>query len=472
MKIRAFLAALCFVATSAFAQVEFKQGRVWIEGERQDETVWIRSCFKHPAYLSYHFTGQGGGPFYNLGTARAFVDHQQSLGFQGCRVLMEMKGWRDCENGQTDDGKPACMFGGEPRDQGMWNVEQLRNGGRPTEMHGVARNALEWYFQTSEETGFIFEVVIIATLKHNDVDVGQQTHVVRQTLAEGYRLQKKYPRARIVMNAINEWNAHSRWTLAEVNMLAVRADRWKHPNGQTAVGCSAPPPYEAEQWPCGPLIVDGGGGNTFEFDVGPEAGKFDLGAVHPDRGEGWERFPTQAQQQRLVIDSRGQPWGITEFMYLCEPGEEARRARGNQNCGNWYGIGGWTVDTEKYAANLAHLKAIKAPYVVVHDECGVGSILGWPVADCWVDRWARANLPNAGPPPEPPEPTPTAVYYDRLIEFGYMTVLGRSTANDPAALETYNPWFRDCIADPARSCVTPFLDVLARSQEFQEKNTR
>ena len=472
-----FVAVAALVPSSpVFAQIEFKQGRVWVDGERRDDTVWMRSCFKHANYLSYHFTGNGGGPFYSLGTARAFVDYQRSLGIEGCRVLLESAGWADSERGQPDNGKPATMFGGESRDKGTWNVEQLRNGGRPTQMHGVARNSLEWYYSTSEETGFIFEVVIIATLKHDDVDVGTQTHVVRQTLAEARVLQGRYPRAKVVLSAINEWNAHSAWTIQQVNMLAVRAARCKHPDGRTEVVNECSPGFEPEQFPGAPLIVDGGGGNTFSFDVGAEPGKFRLGAVHPDRGDGWEKFPTPTQQATLVRDSRGQPWAITEFMYLCEPGEAARTGRG-ATCRDWYGVGGWTTDTAKYASMLAHLGEIKAPYVVLHDECGVGSILGWPVADCWLDRWSRENLPGAhdppvDPPPDvPPVPPPTAMlYYDEIIELGYQTILRRPA--DPEGLDVYNKWFRECYADEERICYSPFVDVLARSDEYMSNNTR
>ncbi len=155
---------------AARAQVDFRDGRVWINDERQDRTVWLRSCFKLPNHLTYTFTGQGG-EHWGVDSANAWVDEQRELGFDGCRVLLGAAGWSECESGaQANDGTPNnCMWGSEPVDKGAWDVEALRNGGRPTEMHGVARESLRWLFAKSQETGFIFEVVIIATLKHDDV---------------------------------------------------------------------------------------------------------------------------------------------------------------------------------------------------------------------------------------------------------------------------------------------------------------
>lgn len=456
------------IAATAFAQVELKDGRVWLNGVRRDDTVWVRSCFKNAAPVTYHFAGRGGGR-YGLGSARAWIDEQQALGFDGCRVLLETEGWSACESGaQVDDGKPDnCMFGSEPRDQGFWDVEALRRGGRPTSMHGVGKQTLRWYFETSQETGFLFELVIIATLKHNDVDVGQQTHVVRQTLAEAYRLQKEFPQANILMSAINEWDAHSEWKLGGpdgVNMLAVRADRWKHPDGRTVVGCSAPAGFEPEQWPCGPLIVDGGGGNTFDYDVGPEPGKFDMGAVHPDRGEGWENFPTPDQKQQLVVDSRGQPWGVTEFMYL------------RDTCGGLpdsaYGRGGWTKDWTKYERSLESLIAANAPYVVIHDEKGVQSVVGWPCERTKVDLWAIEHLAGEPPPPPLPPPAPSLIY-DPIIDGTYRLVLARPA--DPSGIGVYNTWMRVCLNDEGRTlpeCIDALETVLFESEEYRARFTR
>lgn len=462
-RILALVLGLAFsVSSLAVGQVELKQGRVWLNGVRRDDTVWVRSCFKLANHLTYHWTGQGGR--YGLGSARAWVDEQQGLGFDGCRVLLETEGWSECELGaQADDGVPQnCMFGSEPVDKGFWNVDALRTGGRPTSMHGVGKNAMRWFFETSQETGFLFELVIVATLKHNDVPQAQQTHVIRQTLAEAYRLQQEFPRANVLMSGINEYNAHAPgWSVAKLNLVAQRADRWKHPDGRTHIGCTAPAGFESEQWPCGPLIADPGGSNTFEYDVGPEPGKLDAGAIHPERDDNWFRFPNPSQKVRLVTDSRGQPWIFTESMFLVEL-EDIERAR------RWYPGEGdrWTTSWPKYSAFLAHVEAQGIPYFCVHDEKGVETVVGWPRAETRVDRWAREHLGGSLPPP-PPEP---AIYYDNMIEFGYLVVLTRTA--DPVGLEIYNSWFRECYDAPERDCMTPFLDVLARSNEYREKNTR
>lgn len=387
------------VARPTTAQVEFSTDGVRVRGELV-ETVWLRSCFKLTNHLTYHYAGRGDG-FYGRGSFRAFADEQRALGFMGCRVLLENAGWEPCDE---EDGTPEnCMFGSEPRDQGAWDVEALRRGGRPTAMHGIARNVLEELFAYSEETGFIFEVVVIATLKHDDVEVGQQTHVVRQTLAEGYRLQRKYPRANIVMSTINEWNANARpqWTLGEVNMLATRADRCKRPDGTTVIAHTCPPGFEPEQWPNGPLIVDGGGGNTFDFDVGPEPGKYDLGAVHPTRDDDWREFPTDAQVAQLERDSRGMPWGVTEYMYLRYEGGLPDSA---------YRKGGWTRDCAGVIGVAERAAAKGAAWIVIHDEKGVESVVGWPRPETCIDRWAREHLAGElpRPPPPPPQPPPPA----------------------------------------------------------------
>lgn len=456
---------LALVTSPALAQVEFKDGRVWIHGERQDRTVWLRSCFKIANHLSYQFTGQGGGNW-GVHSANAWVDEQISLGFDGCRVLLETAGWSKCETGaNVENGKPEqCMWGSEPTDQGTWNVDRLRRGGRPTEMHPVAKRSLRWFFEKSQATGFIFELVVIATLKHDDVDQGQQTHVIRQTLSEAYKLQAEFPRANIVMSAINEFNAHAPgWSVAKLNLVAVRADRWKHPDGRTVVGCSAPPGFEAEQWPCGPFIADGGGSNTFDFDVGPEPGKLDLGALHPERDENWFRFPSAGQKAGIVTDSRTQPWAFTESMFLVEI-EDIERGR------RWYPGHGdrWTTSWSFYEQFLNHVEAVDIPWMCIHDEKGAGTVVGFPRQETRVDKWAREHLGGTALPPPPP---PTGlIYYDVLIAFGYESVLLRAPGQP--GLDAYNPWFRDCYADDSRECMNPFLDVLARSDEYENKNKR
>lgn len=460
------LFALLLLASTASAQIELKDGRVWINGTRRDDTVWFRSCFKLANHLTYHWSGQGGGPW-GLGSARAWVDEQRALGFDGCRVFLETEGWSECETGAAaNDGMPdGCMFGSEPVDKGFWDVDALRSGGRPVAMHDVGRQALRWFFETSQETGFGFELVAIATQKHNSVTQEQQTHVIRQTLAEAYRLQKEFPQANILMSAINEGNAHAPgWTIAKMNLVAVRADRWKHPDGRTFVGCAdsvsdTAGAFEPEQWPCGPLIADLGGSNTFDYDVGPEPGKFDMGAVHPERDDGWERFPNEQQKAVLVRDSRGQPWGFTESMYYVEA-EDLDRARG------WYPghEDRWTSDWTKYVSFLGHVEAMGVPYFVAHDEKGAGTVRGWPRAETRVDRWAKKHLGGADPEPPPPK----VLVYDPIIDGVYRLILARSA--DPGGIAAYNPWMGVCVAErPLPACIDALELVLFESGEYRER---
>jgi len=382
------------------------------------------------------------------------------------------------------------MFGSEPIDQGAWNIRGLRTGGRPTDVHGVVKNAMRWFFEVSQETGFVFELVANATLKHNGVTQAQQTHVIRQTNHEAYELQQEFPKANVVVSALNEVDAHTdwrveddprpetpfSWTVDKANRLAVRADRCKHPDGRTVVTHECPPGFEAEQWPGGPFIIDQGGGNTFDYDVGPEPGKFDLGAVHPARDPGrWRDFPTDEQAARLRRDSRGQPWGITEYMYYVEPEDRTRGLR-------WYRTNargepaGWTTDCQAVIDIGLRAERKGAAWIVVHDEKGVETLVDWPRRETCIDRWALEHLAGQpSEPTEPPPPTDTVLRYDRLIHHGYQVALGRDA--DVGGLATYNEWFAECYEhydqlDQQRNCFAPFLDVLAASDEFREENTR
>ena len=364
------------------------------------------------------------------------------------------------------------MWGSEPVDKGAWDVEALRNGGRPTEMHGVARESLRWLFAKSQETGFIFEVVIIATLKHDDVSQAQQTHVIRQTLAQAFQFQQEFPQANIVMSAINEYTAHAAgWTTEKLNFVGVRADRHKHPDGRTVVGCSAPAGFEPEQWPCGPLIADGGGANSFDFDVGPEPGKFDLGAVHPERDDNWHRFPDEAQKAQLAQDSRGQPWGFTESMFYIEPEDEAL---GREWFGHWNANEGCcTTDPEKYLGFLTHVEAMGIPWMCVHDMKGVETLVGWPRAETRVDAWAREHLAGVSPPepPEPEPPTEPVLVYDPIIDGTYRLILARSA--DQAGVDTYNSYMAGCVPDFGLSvCIDQLEGVLFDSAEYRERFSR
>ena len=454
------LSALLLLASMASAEVTFRNGHMVLNGVEKEHVIG-RSSFKLANIVTYHYTGQGGGK-YSLGYADQWIEHNQRIFGQDVflRVLLETAGWSPCDE---DNGVPEnCMFGSEPRDQGFWNVNQLRQPPRIQELTAVGKKTVEYFFERSQSTGVGFELVIIATLKHDDVTVGQQTHVIRQTLSYMRLMQIKYPRANILANLINEWNAHSQWTLAEVNMAAVRADRCKHPDGRVTVTFNCPPGFEPEQWAGGPIVVDPGGGNTFSYDVGPEPGKFRMGLTHPDRGSGWEQYPTSNQLQALRADARGQPVGTSESMYYVE---QVDRPRATQ----WYRSGGWSSNWGMMQTFYEHMVDTLA-YTVFHDEKGVQCDIGWPREMTKLETWALERFGNGEPPPDPLPPPDPQLMFDHVIEFGFATILQRPAGQ--AAYDAYNPWFRECHADPERDCFSPFMDVLIRSEEYRTKNWR
>lgn len=264
-------------------------------------------------------------------------------------------------------------------------------------MHGVGKNTLRWFFETSQEVGMAFELVIVATLKHDDVSVGQQTHVIRQTMSEARELQIEFPRANVLMSGINEYNAHSQWTLAEVNLLAVRNDRCKHTDGRTAVALVCPPGFEPEQWPGGPFHVDAGGGNFFDYRVGSEPGAFRSGWVHPSRDSRWASWPNEEQRHQLCdIDSRGQPCGASESMFYVEVEDRERGQR--------WGYRGETYNWQEYRGFIEHAIPL-VDYFIIHDEKGVETLTDWPRPETRVEKWARDYFDTGSPPP-PPDPDP------------------------------------------------------------------
>lgn len=355
--------------------ITVRDGYFWLNGKRVDQ-LWGRSSFKLSNIITYHFTGQGGGD-YSLGSALEWVRYNKALfGDTPCvlRVFLETAGW--------EPGGDR-MFGSEPRDQGFWERERLRDGAREQDMHPVGRQVLEWFFKTSEEEQVPFELVIDATLKHDDIPAGEIDHVIRQVGVEMGRLAEKYPNALIIPETRNEWSAHnrSRHTLRDVNMWAVRWDRDNY-------------------WPGAPLIVDESEAR-FQYDVGPEAGKYRAGIIHPPRDAGWERWPSARDEEELRRDSRGMPWGANESMYYVEP-EDATRAQ------RWYGRGGYTTDPQKYISFLEHVRGSDCRYFTIHDEKGAQCDPNWPRAETRVERWVKDTFGGGGSPPPPPPPPPSS----------------------------------------------------------------
>ncbi len=495
-KLALALIVALLIPLGAEAKVEAKNGKFYFNDIRQ-EMVFGRTCFKLAAQVTYHYTGQGGG-HYGLHSARAFVDfHMETLGVPKgfvCRVLLETAAWSPCETGdEVNDGKPdSCMFGSEPRDQGFWNNSswnaekresnrnQLRDGVRQKSLDPVGKRVIEWFYKTSEETGMAFELIVNATTKHDRIPTGEIDHIIRQAAVfMGEVMEEKYPESAIIVNYMNEWTAH--WpveggraaALKLVNIWAARTHRDNYfPHSDAAI------------------MVDGGGANSFDYDVGSGDGRYRSGMIHPERGgDEWITFPRAVDMTRLRRDARGQPVGANESMYYISANGRGCNAEGlncKPNTLHWYRPGGRTANWSEYEQFLNWQLDVNAvrdgyDYFIIHDDKGTQSISTWPAAMTEVDRWIQANLGNGGtpppvdppidpPPPVDPPPTGDVLYYDDIIELGYQTILRREA--DEAGLAIYNDWFRECYEDESLICYTPFVDVLARSDEYKSKNTR
>lgn len=450
------------------AEVTVKGGKFWFNGVRK-EMVWGRDSFKLANILTYVYTGQGDK--YSLNDALDWVSFNQRLFGEDVvlRVFLETAGWEPCDQ---ENGIPEnCMFGSEPRDQGFWVRERLRDGRREREVHPVGRQVIEWFFKTSQETGVAFELVIDATLKHDNIPKGEIDHVIRQVATYMGLMAEKYPLALIIPETRNEWNAHNQsgHTLHDVNMWAERWDRDGY-------------------WDGAPKIVDG---SSIAYQVGPEPGKYRAGIIHPRRDRGWESFPNEEELAQLRRDARGMPIGFNESMCIIEVEDTARMEQ-------WYRSGGRTTDWDKYVTFLDRVEGL-IDYMIVHDEKGMQCNKDWPRPMTRVDKWALAKFGGvceellecaatggiwsdstcscycgdnvfvigegcvAPPPPPPPS-------YNHVINASYEKILLREA--DPAGMRIYNGWIAECFADDRKGCLAQFEDALAKSKEYQNKFRR
>ena len=346
-------------------------GGFLLNGQKQNKLLG-RSSFKLANILTYHYTGQGGGE-YTLGKAKQWIEHNQQLfGEHVClRVLLETADWGPCDN---------CMFGSEPRDQGFWNVDALKDGVREKQVHPVGRKVLEWLFKVSQDTGVVFELVIDSTLKHTDgVKAGEVDHVIRQVGVLMGELSLVYPKALVIPNVRNEWNAHNKTghTIDQVNMWA---NRWERDM------------YWADSQP----VVCPGGGDMYTYAVGrPGSGRYAMGLIHPERqpnSREWWQLPNIT---RLRDRSNGMPVGFNESMYFVEV-EDRERAQ------KWYRHpGGWTTDWPHYKTFVE--RAIGAvDYFILHDEKGLQCNTEWPRRLTRVEAYFGEKQPDIVLPPVPP----------------------------------------------------------------------
>jgi len=392
-------------------------GKMLIRGQKINK-VRGRSAFKLPNLISMHYAGMGddykaqGGKYGALDTAFRFIDHNQRLfGTQTVwlRVLGESAGWTPILAG-------TGMFGSPAQDAGIVDVNGYRRlcltGDRVRELTALNLRVLDQLFSMSHVTGCVFEYVCDATLKHTEgMCQGVIDHHLRQTAVECRRLQALYPNAAVMFSARNEWDAHNDTgtTLAQVNQWARRFYRWRGPLSSVPTQSFDSPGegWEAEQWPEGMIIVDHGGRDLFDYDCGPEPGKFKLGALHPlrknapwhKRSTWWSVTPEWMADVRR--DSRGQPVAFTESMYfVSKPGTEG-----------WYrNVDGWNDNLNDQMVWVAGCDLTHGPDVfVVHDDIGVQSDADWNRGTQWESRLAEfyGGKVNGGSQPPPPPPPPT-----------------------------------------------------------------
>lgn len=449
------------------------EGNFSVRGEKV-QTLWGRSFFKAASYMSYHFAGKGdeiqGGA---LNVVEEFVEHTQRI-FDDERVAFRVFL-------QTGEGEPGSwsklqpgqgMFGSPPWDQGMWDYQQLRNlcatDSRVKELTGLYANVLRFFFEHSQRTRCIYELVVDATMKHMDgLCTGVIDHCIRQTATYCRDLQETYPGACVILSARNEWDAHNgtRTSLTDVNMWSRRFYRWARegPDGKETQYSYTQPQgsgWEAEQWPEGIIIVDHGGNDTFDYDVGPEPGKFKMGAIHPVRknsGRDWRDAPNMEPLRR---DSRRMPIGATESMYYVD-----RRDIGRAE--NWYrNPGGWHSNENDMMLMYENLRQAGFNYIIVHDEKGVQGDKSWPRPSTYLEEELTNYFGGHNPPPPPPG----KVRYDRTIEAGYLQVLGRNP--DAGGREHYNNLLHQFYVEGEVGLnESAFRDELLRSVEYREKNT-
>jgi hypothetical protein len=296
------------------------------------------------------------------------------------RVFLETEGWVP-----TADG----MFGGSPNDPGFWDLDKLRDGRREHGMHPRGKRTLEWFFKQSHETGVAFELVIDATLKHNNIPKGEIDHVIRQTGLEMGRLSIRYPKALVIPNCRNEIFAHNQagHTLAEVNMWAYRWERDGY-------------------WPGSQPVVCPGGGDFIPYHVTKPGGHgFAMNLIHPDRNprdRHWWQMPPRQQKADM-------PYGFNESMYYVEKEDKERALR-------WYRSDGWTTHFKNYV-KFAEAAIDFTNYFVFHDEKGCQSDVNWPRSELSrLEEHFRISGPvdppgNGLPPPvDPPEPAPGNIF--------------------------------------------------------------
>ena len=423
--------------------IERQGKKILFNGEQVQ--IFGRSSFKALGHLR---AGNEAG-------LRNWIDHCQRYGFNLLRVF-----------GETEYWESHPMFGSPPTIKDMWDGGALQNGDRPKGLKDINRQVIDSMFRISQETGMAFEYVVDATLKHatpKDIAWGTIGHCVRQTLSFMRGMQDKYPRALVMVNFHNEWDAHSQgsWraqygkemsardlranALRELNMQASRARRWKNGDMTEVSYISPGHGWEAEQWPEAVILVDHGGRVEIEYkaDVSPDS--YDLVTLHPSRGGEWWKHDGRPYLKYLDGPI---PTYFSESKLWVDPVDAARAK-------TWYpNLNGWTTDIDKYVTFMEGAKNLGIHFVV-HDEKGMQSQSGWPRAETKLEDYLKGGAP---PPP------PARHRYARIIDPAYREILGRPEGADPGGLEHYNALMANGMTE------ADMREVLIRSQEYEEKN--
>jgi hypothetical protein len=329
-----------------------------IRGERED-MLWGVSAFKLTAR--------------SQGDQRRWVDRIQGI-FNRERVVL--RAFHETLWPRLPEG--AVLFGSPPYDRGTWDLNELRilaaRDKRVQRLTQIGMRNLRILFRLSHKTGCIFEIVIDATLKHaGGLTTNLIDHVIRQVAHDCRRLQKRFPKAAIILSARNEWSAHNQTatTAPEVNAWAERFYRWKNGPNFKISRTSPGPGWTAEQWPEGFLIVDDGGNNKLTYRCGTGPGVYQMAALHPLRRRGWQRGLDPNELRQLKRDANGAPFGWTESMYLVEREDRERAER-------WYrGPDGWTTDLNGYS-DFLDTASQQTSYFIVHAEKLLQCDPNWP----------------------------------------------------------------------------------------------
>jgi hypothetical protein len=431
--------------------LNIRRGRWVVDGSIKE--CWIgRDSFKLANMLSMYYAGLGDRWF---DKSARWIEHNQRLFGQDVilRVFGETGEWR---------GHP--MFGSPPYDAGIWNIEDLQarsaEGIRIKHLTSLNEKVIERLMRFSQETGCAFEYVVDATLKHtpgnetagNDwLKTSITDHAIRQTCEYMRGLMGRYPRAKIIVEARNEWRAHNkmRTKLGQVNMWAERMYRWERHDGELRLALRSPgPDWSCRQWPEGYIVVDG---TNDGVNVGPEPGRFKMGLTHPDRDptdRKWWEIPTDIRQLR--DDCRGVPLGFNESKLYVDAADSDRADQ-------WYRGKSYTTKLNRYL-DWFNAAVDQVDYFIIHDEKGMQCDPDWPrPMTALEEEFGGYNPPTPPLPPEPALPD-----FRPIINQAYQDILNRN--GDQGGLDHKNRKMQDGMTE------ADMREEMLRSEGYLKKN--